>query len=156
MKKKDTVLYKIKVCTFSVLLCGLFTVFAVGCSNGGDEGDGDSSENSSDNSNVSIAIPEGSTIPKITFPDSTASGIPINRPDETRVTLGGNNRLTMAEISIVPFTRPDLSLPSETTSADDEDETVSFIGLPRETLNGDNSFDIVDDTTATEVYGFNG
>ncbi|MDE7281366.1 MAG: hypothetical protein K2N36_06470 [Ruminiclostridium sp.] len=158
MKKKDTALYKIKICAVSVLLCGLFTIFAVGCSNG--EGDADGSENtlnSSNGQNGNVNFPEGSTVPKITLPDSTASGIPMSRPNETKVTLDGNHKLTMAEISIIPFTRPDLQLPSETTSADEEaDETKNFIGLPRETFGNEDSFDIVDDTTATEVYGFNG
>ena len=98
------------------------------------------------------------------------------RPTETRPSPEGG-RVTIGELEIVPFTKPDITTAPEVTAAEaeetdetrynmenpkitfddnrDPDATRSNVERPKITLNGD-SFDIVDDTTATEVYGFNG
>ena len=160
MKKNDTALYKLKVAAVSVLLCGLFTVFAVGCSSN-DGGKPDESENnllSDDRSNNAVFEP-GTSISKITFPpmlpstDHTGS-FGNGRPTETKPAPEAG-KITIGELEIIPITRPDPTEPPESSAAA-ADDTRLDIDLPRVTLNPNDSFDIVDDTTATEVYGFNG
>ena len=154
MRKNDTALYKIKVCAISVLLCGLFTVFAVGCSNQ----EGDDSESTSESQNSNVEFPSVSTVPKITLPTNGSAGVLTGnfsggRPSETKATLDGN-KVTIGEIALIPITRPDV--PDETVSdTKDADNTKFDFELPKGTINTQDVFDIVDDTTATMVYGFN-
>lgn len=152
MKKKDTALYKFKVCAVSILLCGLFTVFAVGCSNQ----EADNPENTSNHQNGSAGSPSVNTISKITLPTNDSTGsFSGGRPTGSKETLP--DKITMGEISIIPITKPEPS--DETTSsaatADNENTKFSF-DFSRGTFATGDFFDIGEDTTPTMVYGFNG
>ena len=161
MRKNDTALYKIKVGAVSVLLCGLFTVFAVGCSSN-DGGSPDETENTSlsDSQSKNANFEPGTAISKITFPTMPPSSdhtgtFGNGRPTETKPVPEGN-KITIGELEIIPITRPDPAEPPESSTAAAADDTKFNIELPKGTLNTEGFFDIVDDTTATMVYGFNG
>ncbi len=175
MKKKDTALYKIKVCATSILMCGLFAVVAVGCSN--QEADNpDKTENNENGSsqNEGSGLTSNTGFSKITLPtkepskthqgDSTGNdpsetpqGDSIgNNPSETEFTIDGN-KITMGIISFAPITKPDV--PDETTTVAEAttaniDTSFSF-SLPQGTINTQDVFVIGEDTTPTKVYGFN-
>lgn len=161
MKKNDTAFYKIKVGAVSLLLCGLFTVFAVGCSSN-DGGNPDESENSllSDDQSNNADFEPGTSVSKITFPSMSPStnhtgSFGNGRPTETKPAPEGG-KITIGELEIIPITRPDSTEPPESSTDEAAEDTRFNIELPRGTLSTKDSFDIVDDTTATEVYGFNG
>lgn len=164
MRKNDTALYKIKVGAVSVLLCGLFTVFAVGCSSN-NEGDPDETENTSLSDSRSKSInfePVVTSISKMTLPAISPSGdytgaFNGGRPTETKPAPEGN-KITIGELEIVPITRPDKTdkpeEPDEPVQDTEETEDdLPGIELPRVTLTLPDNVGI---TTGTIVYGFNG
>ena len=156
MKKKDTALYKCKTCAVSILLCGLFTVFAVGCSNQ----EAENPENTSYHQNESADFPPANTISKITLPTKDSTGTHTGsfsggRPTGSKETIP--EKITLGEASLIPFTRPEPSDETTTSAVTAENENTKFsFDFSIGTLATGDFFDIGEDTTPTMVYGFNG
>lgn len=151
MRKTDTALYKAKVCAVSVLLGGLFTLFAAGCS----ERVGNNPENASDSQNGNAELSSNSAA--VTAADTDLSG---EAPELTRITLEGGKitmeKITAGEISIAPVTSPEVPylIVSGHETGGNEGTGIGF-DLPQNTLNTQDHFVMGEDTTATMVYGFN-
>ena len=156
MKEKDTAIYKFKACAVSVLLCGLFAVFAAGCS--GQEAD--NPENPSNHQNEDADSPSINAGSKITLPTNDSTGVYTGsfsggRPTGSKETLP--EKITMGEISIAPITKPQPSDETVSGSVTEENENTKFsFDFSRGTLDAGGFFDIGEDTTPTMVYGFNG
>ncbi len=144
MKKHDTPIYKFKACAAAVILCGLFTVFAVGCSQKTE------SENPQHSASRDISDLEVHT--RITFPELSKL-----EPDQSYIrTIVSAEILTMEEISLGELTIPDGETTTNPSMAVFENEKTENNPFLKETMvTPEDVFVIGEDTTATMVYGFN-
>lgn len=161
MKRKDTASYKVKACAVSILLCSLFAVLAVGCSNQ----EADNPENTSQYQSGNLSSKDNGTADKITLPTDNKITLPKNdstgsfsggRPTEPGQTTPGH-KLTMGEITLVPFTRPEAPKETTSTAATVPSENTDFsFDISVGTIPTGSFFVIGEDTTPTAVHGFNG
>ena len=154
MKKHDTFIYKFKACATAAVLCGLFTVFAVGCSQKTYSESPQQSANISSSSNsASIDFSGIELQTRITFPEMSDA-----EPDPSHIrTIDSIDDVTMGQLSLGEPTIPD----DETTSVPiiaifENEKTETKAPFSRETMATlEGVFVIGEDTTATMVYGFN-